>query len=216
MENDVVPPGYTWEITGENEMTEESFEGIKYGLILALLLIYTILVAVFDSAIQPLVIMLSIPFSIVGVVLGLLVTDTAFGLLPGIAIVALSGIVVNDAIVLIDYINYLRKQGMDKKTAVVEGGKTRMRPIFMTSLTTSLAVLPLTLGTFGTGAEWRPFGVALISGLMAATILILVVIPSFYYIITNWEDRLIERKKKRDAMDLERWKKMAPKKKEGK
>lgn len=214
-ENDIVPAGYMWEITGENVMTEESFEGLKYGLILALLLIYTILVAVFDSAIQPLVIMLSIPFSIVGVVVGLLVTDSAFGLMPGIAIVALSGIVVNDAIVLIDYINYLRKRGMDKKTAVVEGGKTRMRPIFMTSLTTSLAVLPLTLGLFGTGAEWRPFGVALISGLLAATVLILVVIPSFYYIITNWEDRLIERKKKRDASELEEWKKMVPRKSGG-
>ncbi len=209
-ENDILPAGYTWEITGENEMTEESFEGIGIGFILAILLVFTILVAVFDSAIQPLVIMLSIPFSIVGVVVGLLITDTAFGLLPGIAIVALSGIVVNDAIVLIDYINYLRKSGMDKRTAVVEGGKTRIRPIFMTSLTTSLAVLPLTLGMFGTGAEWRSFGVSLISGLMAATVLILVVIPSFYYAITNWEDRLSARKQKREAEELERWKQVKP------
>ncbi len=189
-------PGYTWEIGGEQEMTSESFSELFLALIISVLLIYVILVWVFNSPIQPLTIMVSIPFAIIGIVLGLILTAQPFGLLPFMALVALSGIVVNDSIVLITYINQLRASGKEKKAAIVQACITRLRPIIMTSVTTSLGILPLTLGWGAPSNEagaWFPFGVSMIFGLMTATVLILIIIPTVYNVMTNWEEKLAPR-----------------------
>jgi len=190
------PPGYTWEIGGEQEMMDQTFKELFIALIVSVLLIYVVLVWQFNSPIQPFVIMTSIPFAIVGIVLGLVLTAQPFGLLPFMALVALSGIVVNDSIILITYIKQLRKGGMEKREAIVRACITRLRPIIMTSVTTSLGILPLTLGWGAPENEagaWFPFGISMIFGLMTATLLILIVIPTVYWAITNWEERIAPR-----------------------
>jgi multidrug efflux pump subunit AcrB len=194
-----IPPGYSWSIGGDNEEMEESFASLGIALIVAVLLIYVILVWQFNSAFQPIAIMSSIPFAIVGIVIGLLLTNQPFGLLPFMALVALSGIVVNDAIVLITYINQLRREGMEKVEAIIRAGITRLRPIIMTSVTTSLGILPMTLGWGSSRSEsglWTSFGISMIFGLLTATLLILIVIPTVYYIVTGWEEALAPRFKR--------------------
>ena len=112
------------------------------------------------------------------------------------ALVALSGIVLNDAIVLVTYINQLREEGMEKVQAIVRGGITRLRPIIMTSVSTSLGILPMTLGWGAPATEgsvWAAFGVSMIFGLMTGTLLILIVIPTIYYILTGWEESIAHR-----------------------
>ncbi len=190
------PAGYTWEIGGEQEIINQSFTDLFMAMLIAIMLIYVILVWQFNSPIQPLSIMASIPFAIVGITLGLVVTRQPFGMLPFMALVGLTGIVVNDSIVLITYINQLRESGKDKKTAIVQACITRLRPIIMTSVTTSLGILPLTLGwgmPSNEAGAWFPFGISMIFGLMTATLLILVVIPTLYKVLTDWEEKVAPR-----------------------
>jgi len=189
---DSFPPGYTWEIGGEQEIINQAFQELFIALLVAILLIYVVLVWQFNSPIQPLVIMTSIPFAIVGIVLGLILTAQPFGLLPFMALVALSGIVVNDSIVLITYINQLRRSGIDKISAIIQACLTRLRPIIMTSVTTALGILPLTLGWGASQNEsgaWFPFGISMIFGLMTATLLILIVVPTVYNVMTGFEEK---------------------------
>jgi len=193
LDNYTLPSGYTIEYGGESKEMAEAFGDLGFALILAVALVYMILAGQFESFIYPFVIMFSIPVSIVGVVLGLLLTGRSFNIPAFIGVIMLAGIVVNNAIVLVDYINQLRSRGMDRDEAILKAGPHRLRPILMTTLTTVLGMLPLAFG-FGEGAEVRaPMATALIGGLTTSTLLTLVFVPVMYVLL---EDITLKMKKK--------------------
>ena len=182
---DIDEDNYTVKLTGPNEMMDDAFSSLQIALILAIIFVYMIMASQFESLIHPFIIMFALPLSITGVILGLLLTDYAFGMTAFIGIIILVGIVVNNAIVFIDYTNQLRKEGMNVREALITAGVTRLRPIIMTALTTILGLLPLAIGT-GEGSEIQaPMAVAVIGGLFTSTVLTLVVIPVIYSLVES-------------------------------
>lgn len=175
-----LPPGIFAEIGGQNEEMSGSFRSLLFALALAVFLVYLVMASQFESLLHPFIILFTIPLALVGAILALYLTGTTISVVVFIGLILLAGIVVNNAIVLIDMINQLRQKGMDKIEAIKEGGKSRLRPILMTTLTTTLALLPLAIG-FGDGAELRaPMGITVIGGLLVSTLLTLIVIPVMY------------------------------------
>ncbi len=137
----------------------------------------------FESLLHPFIILFTIPLALVGAILALFITNSTISVVVFIGLILLAGIVVNNAIILIDLINQMREKGMEKLEAIKEGGKSRLRPILMTTMTTSLGLLPLAIG-FGDGAELRaPMGITVIGGLLISTLLTLLVIPVMYAIL---------------------------------
>jgi HAE1 family hydrophobic/amphiphilic exporter-1 len=178
-----MPSGIFARIAGQNEEMGESFKSLLFALALAIFLVYLVMASQFESLLHPFIILFTIPLALVGAVLALFITGTTISVVVFIGLILLAGIVVNNAIVLIDLINQLRERGMDKYEAIIEGGKSRLRPILMTTLTTTLGLLPLAIG-FGDGAELRaPMGITVIGGLLVSTLLTLVVIPVMYSIM---------------------------------
>jgi multidrug efflux pump subunit AcrB len=188
------PAGYRWEFAGSNEEENESQAFLQRAFVLAILLISLVLVTEFNSLLLPVTVLASVVLSLIGVLWGLIVTGTAFGIvMTGIGVISLAGIVVNNAIVLCDFIVRLRAEGVDKTRAVIEAGAIRLRPVLLTAVTTVLGLVPLTIGmnldffegTIEWGAEsaqwWGPMGWAVIFGLTVATILTLVVVPLTYH-----------------------------------
>ena len=179
------PTGVTSEIGGQNAEMQVSFASLRFALLLAVFLVYLVMAATFESFIHPFIVLFTIPLGIVGVVVGLFLTGTTISVMVLIGAVLLVGIVVNNAIVLIDAINRLRRGGMDKAEAVVRAGHVRLRPILMTALTTVLGLLPMAVA-WGEGAELRaPLAITVLSGLSIATLLTLVVIPALYVIVPS-------------------------------
>jgi len=175
-----MPSGIFARIAGQNEEMGESFQSLLFALGLAIFLVYLVMASQFESLLHPFIILFTIPLALVGAILALFITGTTISVVVFIGLILLAGIVVNNAIVLIDLINQLRERGMDKYEAIVEGGKSRLRPILMTTFTTTLGLLPLAIG-FGDGAELRaPMGITVIGGLLVSTLLTLVVIPVMY------------------------------------
>jgi HAE1 family hydrophobic/amphiphilic exporter-1 len=167
-------------LAGQNRELAESFGSLRFALLLAVFLVYLVMASQFESLLHPFVVMFSMPLAVVGVVAGLAVTGTPMSVMVLIGLVVLAGIVVNNAIVLVDAANQLRRDGRAKREALIEAGRLRLRPILMTTVTTVLGLLPMALG-FGEGAEIRaPLAVTLIGGLGCATLLTLVVIPVVY------------------------------------
>ena len=178
-----IPSGIFARIAGQNEEMGESFQSLLFALALAIFLVYLVMASQFESLLHPFIILFTIPLALVGAILALFITGTTISVVVFIGLILLAGIVVNNAIVLIDLINQLRERGMDKYEAIIEGGKSRLRPILMTTLTTTLGLLPLAIG-FGDGAELRaPMGITVIGGLLVSTLLTLVVIPVMYSIM---------------------------------
>lgn len=175
-----VPNGYSVEIEGESETINNTIVDLIKMIGLAVLFVYLIMVAQFQSLLAPFIIMFTIPLAFTGGLLALGITETEISIISMIGFLVLSGIVVNNGIVLIDYINQLRQSGMNKKEAIIEAGTTRLRPILMTALTTILGLLTLALG-IGSGSEMlQPLGIVTIGGLAYATILTLFVVPCMY------------------------------------
>ena len=176
-----VPEGFAVAIGGQNEEMVRSFDSMKFALGLAVFLVYLVMASQFESLLHPLVIMFTIPLGLVGSALGLVLTGQSISVVVLIGLIMLAGIVVNNAIVLVDYINHLRRnEGMAKVEAVLRAGTVRLRPILMTTSTTVLGLLPMALG-LGEGAEIRaPMAITVIGGLLVSTILTLVVIPVVY------------------------------------
>jgi HAE1 family hydrophobic/amphiphilic exporter-1 len=171
---------YSIRIGGQRYEMARSFASMRLAILLAVFLVYMVMAAQFESLIHPLVIMLTIPFGITGVILILFLTGTAISVVVLIGTVLLAGIVVNNAIVLVDYINRLRREGKAKMEAIIQAGKIRLRPILMTTSTTVFGLLPLALG-LGEGAEIRsPLAVTIIGGLIVSTFLTLVLVPTVY------------------------------------
>ena len=175
-----MPNGITALVSGQSEEMEASFESMQFALALAVFLVYLVMASQFESLIHPFVILFTIPLALVGAVLALFITGTTVNIVAFIGVIMLAGIVVNNAIVLVDLINQLRAQGKDRHDAIVEAGIARLRPILMTSLTTALGLLPMAMG-FGEGSEVRtPMAITVIGGLIVSTLLTLLVIPVVY------------------------------------
>jgi len=175
-----VPSGAKVLLAGQNREMAESTGSLRFAIVLAMFLVYLVMASQFESLLHPFVLMFSIPLAVVGVAIALGVTGTSISVMVLIGMVILAGIVVKNAIVLVDYANRLRKEGKSKVDALVEAGSVRMRPIIMTTMTTVLGLLPMALG-IGEGVEVRaPLAITLIGGLVVSTLLTLVVIPVVY------------------------------------
>jgi HAE1 family hydrophobic/amphiphilic exporter-1 len=178
-----LPEGYLMSVTGEELLRRESFKNLKFALLLAIVLVYMVLAAQFESLVHPFIILLTIPLAGVGALFLLLVLGMPFNIMSIIGLIMLAGIAVNDSIILVDLINQSRRGGMALEEAIVYAARMRIRPIVITSLTTVLALLPLTIG-FGEGASLRaPMAVAVIGGLFSSTALTLAVIPAVYRLL---------------------------------
>ena len=174
-------------VAGQSEDMQESFASLQFALALAVFMVYLVMASQFESLLHPLLILFAVPLAGAGSVFGLWLTDTHISVVVFIGLIMLCGIVVNNAIVLIDRINQLRAAGMEKNAAIIDAGKSRLRPIVMTTLTTILGLLPMAIG-FGDGAEVRtPMAVTVISGLTFATLLTLVLIPVLYSLFDTKE-----------------------------
>ncbi len=212
-----LPPGYVLAYTGQQEEQAEASAFLTNAFVIAIFLIGFILVSQFNSVVKPVIILTSVLMSTVGVLIGLVVFDMAFGIImTGVGIISLAGIVVNNAIVLIDYIDILRdRDGMDRREALVQGGRTRFRPVVLTATTTALGLVPLAIGLnfdfFGLfrslspelywggeqAAWWGPMAVAVIAGIIFATFLTLVLVPVMYSLVddfTKMADRYLFRR----------------------
>lgn len=192
------PKNFTLIYGGEYEEQQESFRELMVGLILAILLVYMVMAAQFESLLHPLIIMFAIPFGAIGVLLSLLITGTTINMQSILGIIMLAGIVVNNAIVLVDYINLLRREnnyGLEE--AVEEAGRRRLRPILMTTFTTALAMSPMALGLGAGGEIQAPMARVVIGGLLASTLITLVFVPTVY---TTVEQELARfRQRRRDT-----------------
>jgi len=175
-----LPSGYFVEIGGSYEQMTDMFKTLGWVFLLAVLMVYMVMASQFESLRDPFIILFTIPLCVMGVVFGLLIFGHTMNIAAGIGIIVLAGVAVNNAIVMIDYINQLRRQGMETREAILQGSVTRLRPVLLTAITTILGVLPMAVAT-GQGAEMRgPMGVTLLGGLTTTTLLTLFVIPVVY------------------------------------
>ena len=199
------PRGYSYKFTGEQKEQKKSSEFLSKAFIAALFIIFLVLVTQFNSAITPFIILTSVALSLIGVFLGLLITRTAFGvIMTGVGVISLAGVVVNNAIVLIDYFNQLKDRGMDATQALIKAGLVRFRPVMLTAITTILGLLPMATAVsfdftnfkWDIGGEsaqwWGSMAIAVIFGLAVATMLTLVVVP----VLCSLAERLTNRKKR--------------------
>lgn len=187
-----LPQGYELEFAGENETVMESMEQLVKMILLGILFIYLIMVAQFQSLLSPFIVLFTIPLAFTGGFLALLLTGNDISVISMIGFVMLAGIIVNNGIVLVDYINQLRLEGVEKREAIIEAGKTRMRPILMTTLTTVLGLSTMAAG-MGTGSDMvQPIAIVTIGGLIYATIMTLFVVPVLYDLFNRRQLKKIE------------------------
>lgn len=183
-----LPMNYSITVTGEEEKRQESMDSLLFALTLSIILVYMVMASQFESLLHPFTILLTIPLAVVGAILLFFITGTTINMMGVIGIVMLVGIAVNNSILLVDRINQL-KESLELTDAIVEAGQQRIRPILMTTLTTILALLPLTFG-FGEGASLRsPMAIAVIGGLITSTLMSLMVIPCVYYVLEKRKKR---------------------------
>lgn len=182
----ILPPGVTIDLGGDSKRLGEIFGSFGSTLSLSALCILLVLIFLFKSWVDPLVICLSLPLALVGALLALLVTESDFGMISLIGFVFLLGIANKNAILLVDYIKQLRQSGLDRKQAILTAAPIRLRPIMMTTASTILGMVPIALG-LGAGFELRsPMAVAIAGGLVSSTLLSLIVVPVFYDLLDGW------------------------------
>ncbi len=200
----VLPEGFTTRIAGTAEDMQESFSYLDIALLVAILLVYMVMASQFESLLHPFVIIFSVPLAAVGVMLALWSTDTSMGVTAIIGLIMLAGIVVNNAIVLVDFINQLKAEGLATRPAIEQAGRLRLRPILMTAATTVLGMVPLAL-ELGSGAElWSPLARTVIGGLTASTFLTLLVVPVIYSLVEGGRDRFRRFLARRDERLVQR------------
>jgi multidrug efflux pump subunit AcrB len=198
-----LPEGYSLTFTGENEDQKESEEFLSKAFLIAVFLIFLILVTLFNSVTQPLIIMTSVILSFGGVFLGLTIMKFPFGIImTGVGVISLAGVVVNNAIVLIDYTNKLKATGLETNQAIIYAGATRLRPVLLTAITTVLGLVPMVLGVSinfrklsislvsETSQYWKSMSIVVIFGLIVATFLTLVVVPTMYSLMESFSTRM--------------------------
>lgn len=191
-----LPEGYEYTIGGEAEDMMKSFSDLGLALVFSIFLVYAVMAVQFENFLFPFIIMFSMPATAIGVILGHFAVGIPFSIPSFIGIIMLAGIVVNNSIILVDYINILRKQGMDRYEAIIEAGRSRLRPILMTTLTTVLAMVPLGLA-LGEGAELQqPMAVTIIFGLTVSSIFTLFLIPVIYTLFDDLTAKITRRDKR--------------------
>ena len=194
-----VPAGITLDLGGTVEDQGDSFSDILTLLVLIIILVYIVMATQFESLAYPFIIMFTIPFAMSGVFIALWMTNTPLSLIALIGAIMLVGIVTKNGIVLVDYMNLLVERGSNVADAVIAGGKSRLRPVLMTSLTTILGMVPMALG-IGEGSEiWQPMGIAVVGGLLLSTLLTLFIVPSLYAMLEGRKERKAERKARLEA-----------------
>jgi HAE1 family hydrophobic/amphiphilic exporter-1 len=183
-------PGATVTFGGEHEDTQRSFESLAYAFIIAVLVMYVILATQFQSYLQPLIILSAVVFALIGVVFGKLVTQSLFTVNSFIAVIGVAGVVVNDALVLIDFINKRYRSGLSRHEAITEGVHIRLRPILLTTLTTSLGLLPMAIGFPSYSLVWGSMASTFVTGLATATALTLFIIPVLWDLVQGFRERV--------------------------
>jgi len=188
-----LPPGFSIRLAGQIQQQRETFEGLMFASVLALILVYMVMAAQFKSLIDPFIIMFSVPMGIPGVIVVLYLTNTTISTSSLMGIIMMLGIVVSNGVLLVDYTNVLRRRGLNLATAVVTASRTRLRPILMTSLATVVGLMPMALG-LGTGSETNaPLARAVVGGLTVSTILTLFLVPTVYAMLEERFPRSAER-----------------------
>jgi len=196
-----MPYGYDYTFGGEIEQIQETFSDLGLVMLMAIVLVYMIIAAQFESLIQPLSIMFSVPLALSGGFIGLYITGLPLNVIGIIGLIILVGVVVNNAIVLVDYINNRRRRGEDRTVAIMKAGPIRIRPIMMTALTTILGLVPMALG-IGEGAELtQSMGVVVIGGLSLSTVLTLIIVPVMYTIFDDISDFFKRKKNKNEIIE---------------
>ncbi|MFH0763152.1 MAG: efflux RND transporter permease subunit [Candidatus Omnitrophota bacterium] len=184
-----IPANVMINFGGEAEEQKKAFTDLTFLLILSIILVYMVMAAQFESLLDPFIVMFAIPFTFIGVILAFILTHTTLSVITFLGIVMLTGIVVNNAIVLISYINILRARGLGLVEAVTTGGKERLRPVLMTTITTLVGLAPLALFR-GEGSEsWQPLGITMIGGLSVSTLITLLFVPTLYSVFSRIEKR---------------------------
>ena len=195
MERMNLPEGYSYKIGGEAEDMSESFTDLALALVFSIFLVYAVMAVQFENFLFPFIIMFAMPTSVIGVILGHFVAGISFSIPGFIGLIMLAGIVVNNSIILVDYINILRRRGIDRYEAILEAGRSRLRPILMTTLTTVLAMIPLGLA-LGDGAELQqPLAITIIFGLSASSLFTLLFVPVVYTLLDDLTAKITGRKK---------------------
>jgi multidrug efflux pump subunit AcrB len=194
-------PGYRLDFRGQFGEFKEAFSSLGRLFVLGVFIMYILLGAQFKSFTQPLIILFTVPFAFIGAMLGLLVNGTPFGIVTLFGMVALAGIVVNDSIVLVDFINMRRRAGVSKWRAIIEGGRLRMRPILLTTITTIVGLLPMAIGLGGQSEMWMPLANTIIWGLAMSTLLTLFIIPALYAIVDDLTPKRLRIKKEEPLLD---------------
>jgi multidrug efflux pump subunit AcrB len=195
-----LPDGVTVRVGGVSQQQSESFAQLGLAMVVAIFVVYLIMVATFGSLLQPLILLVSIPFAATGALALSLITDTALGVPSMIGLLMLIGIVVTNAIVLIDLINQKRKAGASVEESIRQGARLRVRPIVMTALATVFALIPMGLGlTGGGGFISKPLAVVVIGGLISSTLLTLILVPVLYDVLETWREKRALRKSDRAA-----------------
>jgi len=190
-----VPSGIMLNVGGSYEDLEDSFKDLALLLLLSLVLVYLVMASQFESLKMPLIIMVSVPFAFTGVILAMVLTKTTLSIIAALGAILLIGIAVKNAIVLIDFTNLMRDRGNSLDDAILKAGRSRLRPVIMTTATTILGMLPLALST-GEGSEiWKPMGIVVVGGLIFSTLVTMILVPVVYRIVV----RRTERKAKREA-----------------
>jgi HAE1 family hydrophobic/amphiphilic exporter-1 len=193
------PPGYEIDLAGASKDQQEVFTQMGLALVSGVALMYLILVMQFGSFTAPLAVMLSLPLSLIGVVLALLMTNSTLNLMSLIGVIMLMGLVAKNAILLLDAARVLEAEGVDREEALMAAGRKRLRPILMTTFALIAGMLPVAIGMGQGGEFYRPMAVAIIGGTITSTILTLLVIPSFYDSIELMRDHLFEKFRRREA-----------------
>jgi HAE1 family hydrophobic/amphiphilic exporter-1 len=184
-----IPPGVMTYVGGAYEDQQESFSDLGLLLLLSIILVFIALASQFESFLEPFIIMFAIPFSFTGVFLALFLTGTNLSIIAGMGAILLIGIVVKNGIVMVDFINLMRDRGLELNEAIVVSGKSRLRPVLMTAMTTMLGMLPMALSR-GEGSEiWRPLGISVVGGLFFSTLVTLVLIPAIYAVLSRHGER---------------------------
>lgn len=193
------PMGISLDIGGTVEDQGDAFSDIGMLLILIVILVYIVMATQFESLMYPFIIMFTIPFAFTGVFVALWATQTPLSIIALIGAIMLVGIVTKNGIVMVDYMNLLVERGTELKDAVIAGGKSRLRPVLMTSLTTVLGMVPMAMG-IGNGSEtWQPMGIAVAGGLTFSTFLTLFIVPALYAMLEGRKERKAKRKARRQA-----------------
>ena len=198
-----LPPGFSIRLAGQIQQQRETFSGLIFASMLALILVYMVMAAQFKSLIDPFIIMFSVPMGIPGVILMLFLTNTTLSTTSMMGVIMMLGIVVSNGVLLVDYTNVLRKRGLALRDAVVTGARTRLRPILMTSLATVVGLFPMAIG-WGTGGETNaPLARAVVGGLTVSTLLTLFLVPTVYMILEERFPRRAEALSGQEAGSLE-------------